>query len=430
MKKWFWFLFLLPVAFCHGAGLKLESVPSVQRSGLGNTQKKLTSAEPTRIAYMGGSITEQEGWRVLTQEWFKENYPDAELVEIPAGLGGTNSELGAYRVGRDVIQHNPDLVFIEFAVNNGVTQRKPLTEAMEGIIRQIWKANPATDICFVYTISDKFMPYTEEGKYFSKAAAHMEKIADHYGIPSINMAYEVPKLAADGKLLLHAKKPTTKEEEEALDGKILFAGDGVHPYIATGHPVYFEQVQAALPGFLEAEPEEKRKLPNPMEPNNLEDAQMVPISSATLDGNWQKIDFSQADHLRRVESKTSELWQASEKGDTLSFRFRGTHAGLYGVLGPDSGVFTASVDGKSREQIMFDKYCAYPRMTGVVLASGLDGEEIHRVEIEYLDKKLDKEELLLEEERRKDFRANPAKYEKQHVYVGAILLRGEIVHDE
>lgn len=420
-------LALIPFAIGHAAGLKQESVPNVQRSGLGNTQKKLTSSEPTRIAYLGGSITQQEGWRVLTQNWFKERYPNAELVEIPAGLGGTNSQLGAFRVGRDVIQHQPDLVFIEFAVNDGQTHRKPLTEAMEGIIRQIWKANPATDICFVYTISDKLIPYTEDGKYFAKAAAHMEKIADYYAIPSINMAYEVPKLAAEGTLLLHSKKPKTEEEKKQLEGKILFAGDGVHPYIHTGHPVYFEQLKAALPIFLSSEPQGERQLPTPMEKNNFEDARMVELAAVKLDGGWQKIDFKEAPHLKRVESKTPELWMASQKGDKLSFHFRGTHAGLYGAFAPDGGTFVATVDDRTKERVMFDKYCEYPRMGGIALASSLKSDEVHQVEVEITDKEIDKEELLAEEPRRKDIRENPAKYEGRNVYVGAIMLRGEIV---
>lgn len=121
------------------------------RDGLGNVLEKLRKGERVNIAYLGGSITAANGWRVKTREWFQEEFPEADIHEIHAAIGGTGSDLGVFRVQRDALRHEPDLLFVEFAVNDGGASPERIWKAMEGIVRQTWAADPTTDICFVYT---------------------------------------------------------------------------------------------------------------------------------------------------------------------------------------------------------------------------------------------------------------------------------------
>lgn len=421
--------FLLTAAYATEAASPREAVPYLARGGLGNTHEKLVSGESARIAYLGGSITQQDGWRVMTQAWLKAQYPETEIIEIAAGLGGTNAELGAFRVYRDVLQHHPDLVFIEFAVNDGKTPAKLLTETMEGIIRQIWKADPETDICFVYTISEALLPQTEGGKYFADAAGTMEAIADYYDIPSIYMAYEVPGLAKEGTLLMRTKKPMTDAERQALEGKILFAKDGVHPYTDTGHAVYFKQIKGALPELFEVGETGPHTLPEPLEPNNYDDAAMYSLDRVTMEGDWKKLDMLTHPVGKRLRSKASELWLATKKGDKISFPFKGTYVGIYGVRGPDSGAYTFSLNGKVKTDKLFDKYCAYHRMSGTAPFGPNLPEGTHYVEIEVSDQILDKEALLKEEHRQQDLRDNPEKYEGNNLYLAALMIRGELLEE-
>src|SRR5437667_313462 len=72
-------------------------------------------------------------------------------------------------------------------------------KTMEGIIRQTWRALPDCDICYVYTVTDTLIAPMYDGK-FPRAASAMERLADHYGIPSIGMAVEVAKMAKEGSL--------------------------------------------------------------------------------------------------------------------------------------------------------------------------------------------------------------------------------------
>ena len=72
-----------------------------------------------KVAYLGGSITAQPGWRVKSLAHFREAYPSVKFTEINAAIGGTGSDLGVFRLQQDVLTKQPDLLFVEFAVNDG-----------------------------------------------------------------------------------------------------------------------------------------------------------------------------------------------------------------------------------------------------------------------------------------------------------------------
>jgi hypothetical protein len=178
------------------------------RGGLPNFFDKLKKGEDVRVGYLGGSITAANGWRVKSLKWLKEQYPDATLSEINATIGGTGSDLGVFRADQDVISKKPDLLFVEFAVNDGGPAEK-VQRSMEGIVRQTWKADPTTDICFVYTLSEPMLPAYKDGKFTTVATA-MEGVADHYQIPSIAFGPEVTKQVLDGSLIFTGKPDPAK----------------------------------------------------------------------------------------------------------------------------------------------------------------------------------------------------------------------------
>lgn len=54
-------------------------------------------------------------------DWLKQQYSNVQFTSINSGIGGTGSDLGVFRTERDVLQYHPDLVFVEFAVNDAKT---------------------------------------------------------------------------------------------------------------------------------------------------------------------------------------------------------------------------------------------------------------------------------------------------------------------
>ncbi|WP_218281181.1 SGNH/GDSL hydrolase family protein [Verrucomicrobium spinosum] len=161
------------------------------RGGLPNVLAKLQAGQAVKVGYLGGSITAAPGWRVKSLKWLQDKFPTAKLSEINAAIGGTGSDLGVFRVQRDVLDHKPDLLFVEFAVNDGGADPARIQKCMEGIVRQTWKVDPATDICFVYTLSEPFLNDLKAGKA-SRSVTAMEGVADHYQIPSIHLASAWP----------------------------------------------------------------------------------------------------------------------------------------------------------------------------------------------------------------------------------------------
>src|SRR3954464_7636737 len=91
-------------------------VETQARKGMPNFFQKVEDGRRARIAFFGGSITAQEGWRPKTLAALRQQYPNANIREINAAIGGTGSDLGVFRFRQDVLDHDPDLVFVEFAV--------------------------------------------------------------------------------------------------------------------------------------------------------------------------------------------------------------------------------------------------------------------------------------------------------------------------
>ena len=212
-----------------------------------------------------------------------------------------------------MLDHQPDLVFVEFAVNDGGQSPEKIYKCMEGIVRQTWKANPDCDICYVYTITDTLIPPLLEGK-MQRSASAMEKIAEHYGIPSIHMAVEVAKMAKEGKLILKAKKPTTDAEKAALGDKMMFAPDGVHPYPETGHELYLQAIVRSLP---EIEGASKKTGPHvlgaPFVADNYENAKLIPIDQAKLSAGFRKLDPSKDKLAKSFANRLPELYPRTRR---------------------------------------------------------------------------------------------------------------------
>lgn len=409
----------------------------VARQGLPNFYGKLAAGGELKIAYFGGSITAQPGYRVHSREHFQKAYPACQIKEINAAIGGTGSNLGALRLEHDVLRHKPDLIFVEFAVNDGGARPYAIRKSMEGIVRHIWRDLPGTDILFVYTLTVSNVKELQEGK-MQRSASVMEDIADYYGIPSIHMGLEVVKLEAAGKLLMKASdKELTRVSGDELnisadnfvnaDGKIPFAGDGVHPYANTGHQLYMDAIRRSLPAIEAAgKANAGRDLPAAMVKECWEKVVTVPLDHpwVKVSGSWEKNEPSHA-VTKAFLGRMDPFFTFSPAAE-IRFRFKGTTAALYNLLGPHGCIFEKSIIGdKSSEQRCFDPYCTYHRLALSTLADEMEPDKIHEIRLKVLDKELDKRGILFEHNRA-DFDKNPAKYDVKLLYAACLFIIGEL----
>jgi hypothetical protein len=421
-------LFLALGSFASSAEPDLPLVPAQEchpRNGLPNFLRKAsTSGADIKIAYLGGSITAQPGWRPKTLAYFQKTYPAAKFSEINAAIGGTGSDLGVFRVKQDVLDKKPDLLFVEFAVNDGGASPEQIYRCMEGIVRQTWRTLPECDICFVYTLTEALAPAMLEGK-FPRAASAMEKIADHYGIPSIHMAMEVAKLAKEGKLIWKAPLPKTDEEKKALGDKFVFAADGTHPHPQTGHELYLQAIVRSLDPIKAASKGAiPHTLPAPFIATNYENAKLLPITEATLSQGFVFLDPAKDEFGKPWANRMTSLHRATAPGEFITFKFKGTRASIYDVIGPASGQVIVTLDQNPPKTVSrFDAYCTYRRLSTFMIGTEL-ADEVHTVKIEVSPEEPDKTKILSQRNEKMD---NPGRFKGTEFYPGAILLVGDLV---
>lgn len=407
---------------------KEELVAAVEcrdRDGLPNWFDKLKRSEPLRIAYLGGSITAQAGWRPKTLAWFQKEHPATPITEINAAIGGTGSDLGVFRLEGDVLARKPDLLFVEFAVNDSGAPPAQIVRCMEGIVRQTWARLPECDICFAYTLTGNMVETLNTGK-FPRAASVMERVADHYGIPSIHMGLEVARLAREGRLILKGPKPATEAEKQALGGKIVFSPDDVHPYVDTGHELYCQAVVRGLERMRGRAARQPHQLGAPLAADHWQAARMAPLDQAVLGPGWRKLE---AGHrlASSFAGRLPGLWTAGQAGDTLTFRFKGTAAGIYDLVGPDCGQLAVRLDGQPARIVpRFDSFCTYHRLSKFMIGEGLP-DTLHTVAIEIHPDEPDKARILAQRGEKMD---DPKRFAGRAWHAGAVLLIGELAPAE
>lgn len=151
----------MPLAQC------LERRSGLPRLGAALGDGIAAGAEPLRVCYLGGSVTEQKaGWRPRVTRWLEERLSQSGLpaavatdgrssvCEVPAFCGNAGSKLLSFLVRDWVISRRPDLLFIEFVINDGDTLLETDDEtavgaAHEGIVRHVRCALPECEICLV-----------------------------------------------------------------------------------------------------------------------------------------------------------------------------------------------------------------------------------------------------------------------------------------
>lgn len=385
------------------------------RDGLPNFFRKLQKGGPVSIAYFGGSITEAgNGWREQSLKWLQQQHPKANLTHINAAIGGTGSDLGVFRLQQHVLVHKPDLVFVEFAVNDGGQQTAKIHKAMEGIVRQIWRQNRKTDICFVYTLNASMAPVLLERRMPNSVRA-MEQIATHYGIPSVHMGLEVIRLDRQGKLVWGGKK-------EEFPDKTVFSPDKTHPYSDTGHRLYTEALAKALQSLATVGKPGAHRVPKPFVSDNWEDAQMISVQSLVRQGNWQELTPTTDTVARQLKNRFPYLIKSNQPGASIQVKFKGTVAGLYDVIGPGCGQYAVTVDGASAVLYpRFDSYATYYRSHYFFLPT-LD-EQVHTVTLAVSPEPLDKAAIL---QKRNQTINDPRRYAENAVYASQLLIIGKL----
>jgi sialidase-1 len=305
------------------------------RDGLVNCRLRFEQEKKGRVVYMGGSITGGGGWRDLVTEDLKKRFPGTEFNFINAGIGSMGSTPHSFRLSRDVLQRGPvDLLFIEAAVNDEVNGQTPLEmlRGMEGVVRQARLADPMMDIIMLHFADPAKIQVITNGKMPEVIQQH-EKVADHYGVPSIDLAKEVA--------------------ERIRAGEFTWAKDfqDLHPSLF-GHQLYARSIarlqdaawQQPLPA--DAKPA-SRKLPGkPLDEKSYFRGRLVDVKEAVLGEGWAIVpNWKPAAGATRPGFVNVPSLVSEKPGSTFKFKFNGTAVGIFVAAGPDAGTVEYRIDG-------------------------------------------------------------------------------------
>ncbi len=165
---------------------------------MANVFQRAKNGEDIKAAYIGGSITEgysdnitlktEEKWVTMSTEWLNEQFPDSDITYVNAGLSGTPSILGNVRLQRDVLQYDPDIVFVEFAVNDGTETN--YKNAYESLVRTLLTQDKDIAVVLLFTI-------IESGH---TCQPHMSQIGENYGLPMISLPDSVWVEMQEGRM--------------------------------------------------------------------------------------------------------------------------------------------------------------------------------------------------------------------------------------
>lgn len=294
---------------------------------LAAVMRKAERKETVTIAVIGGSITEgtisrgsrdaeirtRKPYAEIFFSWWRETFPETEFRFINAGIGATNSYLGVHRVQRDVLDQKPDLVLVEFSVNDEASMTAKTS--YDNLVRSILRSDSAPAVILLIMSQSN-----GAGAQVPHAA-----VGKHYALPTISYKNVIEALMAAG----------IYSAEE-------LSGDVVHPS-ALGHrvageliiyrlqEVYGRMESAAEPAPFDTAPATKDKYRNA---RILNARNLVP-------------DTAQGFREDRSFPRMSNGWRSAGKGARLSFTGTFSNLGIAWLrrVGGENGKAEIYVDG-------------------------------------------------------------------------------------
>ena len=295
---------------------------------------RASQGESVCVGFLGGSITQgslasepARCYASLVADWWRRSFPAASIRDVNAGIGGTTSQFGAARVEEDLLRFGPDVVFIEFSVNDENTPH--FRETYEGLVRRVYAAGPAVVLLHNVRYDDG-----------SSAEDVHRQVGDHYDLPSVSLrAVLWPEVAA-GRI---PARDVTPDD--------LHPNDRGHAIVAAAVTALLERVKAA-PAAGDA-PETEPPLPPPLTANAYErSVRWRNDNSAPVLAGFEP-DGTPQEHITQMFRRG---YTASHTGDAIHFDVEGTCLAVQyrkSVKKP-APIARAVVDGDEEHAVLLD----------------------------------------------------------------------------
>ena len=282
------------------------------------------------LGFIGGSITQgslasapETCYAHRVYDWWRETFGAAEYVN--AGIGGTTSAFGVARVDEDLLRFCPDVVFIEFSVNDENTGH--FAETYEGLVRRVWSHPCRPAVVLIHNM------FYDTG---ASAEEVHSRIGAHYDLPAVSLRAALWEAVRTGAISRRDITP-----------------DDLHPNDA-GHALVAGTVTALLEAVRRgAGSREERPLPLPLTANAYEHSVRYRNDNACAGLSGFAPD-------PRPQTRITEMfrrgWTARRTGDAVRFTVEGTCLAVQyrkSVKKP-APVAVAVVDGREDEAVTLD----------------------------------------------------------------------------
>lgn len=328
------------------------------------------------IGFLGGSITQgslasehQNTYAYRVFCWWCESFPNAEFHYVNGGIGGTTSHFGAARAVEDVLMYQPDVVMVDFSVNDDPNVF--FQETFEGVLRKIlgWQSEPAALV-----LNNVFY---DTGV---NAQEYHNPVAEHYQVPFVSIRDSIYQEMKAGKY--------TREE---------MTPDGLHPN-DLGHSLVAGEIIRLLE-FIKGNRKEilqewkkntlygeGRGLPDAFTANAYENAQRLTIRNALPGLYGFRADTGEKlGHLDHFKSG----WMGRKEGDKIVFQVKGSciAAQYRKTIQKPAPVARVVVDGREDQAVILDGNFEETWGDCLYLQPLLHHGEakVHRVEIEIVE---------------------------------------------
>ncbi|MDR1142504.1 MAG: hypothetical protein LBL62_12495 [Planctomycetaceae bacterium] len=376
--------------FCYYVILEIFSLISfvaaednfAVRSGITNSFILFDQKEYQQVAFFGGeTLKGKYPYCNAAVDCFRKHFEGVNIALKPFPDQG-GSWYGAFRVARaepvfGATVHNACIEFIDFTPDDFGKSEQEIIDAWEGIVRGLLSFRRTMDIVFVYTLSPEMLADFNTGQT-PNVIQWAEKVAEHYNLPSINLA----KVAA-----------TKINAGEISPADFFAAGSQPSP---KGEEIYAETVRKFIDACLAVRQTEKKDVskttaktvPAPISATNLEHAQIIGYDWTDYPKSWISGKQSPIPYFRHI-------LVADHSGETLSLAFTGSGIGLLDLADKTAAVYEYSLDGsgwKTLNTKPSDSEESVVRVTKI--ADGFSAAEEHVLKLRFAEKQPDNQRTL------------------------------------
>jgi lysophospholipase L1-like esterase len=144
-------------------------------------------------------ITTTESYPNLVLKYVTQQYQTAVVNAIKTCIGGENAVQGAVRFEKGVLSHKPDVVFIDYALNDRKNGLEKSKIAWENMINQALKAN--VKVVLLTPTPDTSEDILNANSPLAQHTRQIIELGKQYNIPVIDSYGTFKKMVQSGVVL-------------------------------------------------------------------------------------------------------------------------------------------------------------------------------------------------------------------------------------